>query len=163
MKVPFINVFFFFSLSILGQKTIEINDQTKLDLLNEHNKERKLVNVPNLRWSDTLAEYAQEWAMHLAKVDDIFHREDRDGFGENISYFYDEDLRVGVQLWNDEKALYKHQPIGGKGWEEVGHYTQVVWKWTSEVGCGCAQSKSGAYYLVCNYNPAGNLSGSKPY
>jgi hypothetical protein len=50
---------------------------------------------------------------------------------------------------------------------ETGHYTQVISKWSTEVGCGASICKdlyvfytgqhiANAIYVVCNYNPAGN-------
>jgi hypothetical protein len=44
----------------------------------------------------------------------------------------------------------------------VGHYTQMVWRETREVGIGMAQSKHGLY-VVARYSPAGNIVGEKPY
>jgi pathogenesis-related protein 1 len=64
-----------------------------------------------------------------------------------------------LQGWVDEK------PSMG------GHYTQMVWKNTKEVGCATAtvsgKSSSGlsgvVVYLVCRYSPPGNIVGQKPY
>jgi pathogenesis-related protein 1 len=39
----------------------------------------------------------------------------------------------------------------------------VIWKNTTQVGCGCAVSQSGAFFFVCNYDPPGNYIGQKPY
>lgn len=40
-----------------------------------------------------------------------------------------------------------------------GHFTQVVWKGTKEVGFGHAKSNSGSVFVVANYFPAGNMQG----
>lgn len=41
----------------------------------------------------------------------------------------------------------------------LGHFSQVVWKETKELGVGIAESKCGLYYICCNYYPAGNVEG----
>merc|ERR1712241_1096956 len=49
---------------------------------------------------------------------------------------------------------------------EIGHYTQLVWADTHEVGCGFMTSvKSGNFenVLVCNYGPGGNFGGEPLY
>ena len=40
-----------------------------------------------------------------------------------------------------------------------GHFTQVVWKGSEEMGIGKAQSKEGSWYVVANYRPPGNMMG----
>jgi pathogenesis-related protein 1 len=44
-----------------------------------------------------------------------------------------------------------------------GHYTQVVWKNSMEVGGGMAICDNKSQVWVCNYNPPGNVEGEKPY
>ncbi|MDO9190699.1 MAG: CAP domain-containing protein [Sulfurimicrobium sp.] len=44
-----------------------------------------------------------------------------------------------------------------------GHYTQLVWKKTTAVGCGMAVCGSRDQIWVCQYSPAGNWAGQKPY
>lgn len=49
---------------------------------------------------------------------------------------------------------------------ECGHFTQVVWDATTEIGCGAKLNYDGNAYtwaVVCNYNPTGNLNGKNPY
>jgi Cysteine-rich secretory protein family len=43
--------------------------------------------------------------------------------------------------------------------ENVGHFTQVVWKSSKELGVGKAKSRSGRIYVVANYYPPGNYQG----
>lgn len=147
-----------------GQEVVTIDSKMQQAILDEHNKERALLGIQNLVWDKDLASYAQEWALHLAEEDnDIYHRE-MDEFGENISWMSnsEENLARGVSMWNEEKKYFKYKPIGND-WAKSGHYTQVIWKNTKKVGCGCAQGASGATFFVCNYDPHGNFIGQKPY
>ena len=48
----------------------------------------------------------------------------------------------------------------GKDWTEIGHYTQLIWPATREVGCAVAKD-SNYDVLVCRYWPAGNVIGSR--
>ena len=49
-----------------------------------------------------------------------------------------------------------------RGKPVIGHYTQMVWKKTNEVGCATADSNT-LSLLVCRYSPGGNLYGETPY
>ena len=41
-----------------------------------------------------------------------------------------------------------------------GHFTQVVWKGSEELGIGKATDSKGRVYVVANYRPAGNYIGN---
>lgn len=43
---------------------------------------------------------------------------------------------------------------------KTGHFTQVIWRDSTELGVGMARNRNGEVYVVCNYNPAGNFLGS---
>lgn len=60
-----------------------------------------------------------------------------------------------VQGWANEAPLY---PPGGDWTPAAGHFTQLVWKGTSQVGCGMANC-AGSNFVVCNYNSPGNVVG----
>lgn len=38
-----------------------------------------------------------------------------------------------------------------------GHFSQMVWKDTKQLGIGLAKGKNGAFYVVANYSPRGNI------
>ncbi|MGW3029096.1 CAP domain-containing protein, partial [Streptomyces sp. NPDC001221] len=46
-----------------------------------------------------------------------------------------------------------------------GHYTQMVWSSTKEIGCGIKQGapKPNGWFVVCRYRSAGNIVGQTPY
>jgi pathogenesis-related protein 1 len=149
---------------ISAQYSVTLDTAIQRSILIEHNKERKLLNIPNLTWNEEIALYAEEWALQLAEEDNSIHHRSEDNYGENISWISSmpDDISEGVAMWNEEKVYFKYKPIGND-WAKSGHYTQVIWKNTTQVGCGCAVSKSGAFFFVCNYDPPGNYIGQKPY
>lgn len=135
-----------------------------------HNAERALVGVPALTWSDSLAADAQAWADHLADIDQMVHAgsDTNPNEGENLAAGSSGGYTDGqlAQLWADEKSYFVEgtfPDVSSDGnWASVGHYTQMIWRNTTEVGCGRASS-SGMDYLVCRYNPSGNYMGEKVY
>ncbi|XP_018048481.1 PREDICTED: venom allergen 3-like [Atta colombica] len=49
---------------------------------------------------------------------------------------------------------------------ETDNYTQIVWAKTTEIGCGFTRYKNNQWntnYLVCNYDPAGNIRNESTY
>ena len=61
-----------------------------------------------------------------------------------------------VKMWYDEVSMYNfNKPGFGM---DTGHFTQVVWKATTRVGCGIAMSNNGKVYAVCQYTPPGNYN-----
>jgi uncharacterized protein YkwD len=146
-----------------GQQLLLIDASAISSILKEHNNERQLLKIPDLIWSDELAEYASEWALQLAKDNQGLHHRKSNLYGENIAYWSGSySYAKGVSLWNEEKKYYKYK-ANGDDWAKTGHYTQVIWKDTRRVGCGCASGASGQIFFVCNYDPPGNYRGQKPY
>jgi hypothetical protein len=134
------------------------------EVLAAHNNYRAEVGVPPLQWSDSLAASAQQWADHLASTGTFQHS----GGGQNMSIATAGGLSVTqlVGLWGNEKQYFKYgvfPDVSTTGnFAQVGHYTQVIWRNTTEVGCGLATG-NGNDILVCNYNPPGNFLGAKVY
>lgn len=133
-------------------------------LLSRHNAYRQELGIPPLQWSDTLAQSAQQWADHLAQTNSFQHSQ-TGGYGENLwmgtaGAYSQQEM---VDSWASEKkdfiyGTFPNTTTGGV----VGHYTQIVWRNTTEVGCALVTA-NGNDYLVCQYNPAGNYIGQKPY
>ncbi len=137
------------------------NSDVAQEMLNAHNRWRSQVGVPPLRWSPQLASYAQDWANQLAARGAFEHRRNSP-YGENL--FWGQGRRWSptevVDDWGSEVQDYSYATNSCRG--VCGHYTQVVWRDTTEVGCGVARSGSQEIW-VCNYNPPGNYQGRKPY
>ena len=55
-------------------------------------------------------------------------------------------------------AIIRPEPETGGFSADTGHFTQVVWRGTREVGCGHAQC-NGNDIWVCQYDPPGNFEG----
>lgn len=133
------------------------------EILRLHNIDRENVGVPPLRWSDSLAAGAQEWANTLAARNQMVHSH-TPGLGENLAMWWGNrpTMDTLVNMWTDEKGHF--QPgtfpnVSTDGnWQSVGHYTQMVWRRTTEVGCGVADNGR-TEFLVCRYNPQGNFFG----
>jgi len=132
-----------------------------------HNKYRSEVGAPNLRWSAELAASAQRWANQLAVLRQLKHS-GTPGLGENLAFGTEGRMSLAqlIDLWANEKQHFEDgafPDVSANGdWRSVGHYTQMVWKGTTEVGCGIASS-GGNEYLVCQYSPQGNVAGEKAY
>jgi pathogenesis-related protein 1 len=132
------------------------------DMLAAHNEIRARVDVPPLRWSDRLASRAQEWASHLIEERQFYHRP-HPLSGENL-FEITGSFRVSpaevVGDWASEARDYSYRANTCRG--VCGHYTQIIWGDTREVGCAVARD-SGHEVWVCNYDPPGNWVGERPY
>jgi pathogenesis-related protein 1 len=133
------------------------------DFLAAHNAVRAKVGAPPLVWSDKLAATAQEWADHLSSVGGFEHRP-KSKYGENLF-----EMRGGkataaevVEKWMSEAANYDRKSNRCRKGAMCGHYTQVVWRNTKEVGCAMA-GKGAREVWVCDYDPPGNYVGQRPY
>ena len=133
-----------------------------------HNVWRKKVNVPNLKWSDKLAGVAHNWANKLKRNGtngECAFEHSTNEYGENLYWTSGTvtDVKRVVNAWGNEIEDYNYAKNTCAADKMCGHYTQIVWKDTKEVGCGKASCKAGGEVWVCNYDPPGNYKGEKPY
>ena len=122
-----------------------------------HNAVRKQHCAAPLTWSPKLEAVAQKWANTLRDKGCAFGHSGGQ-FGENLAAGTEGvlDPEATVKMWYDEIEKYKF-PNGGFSME-TGHFTQVVWRGTTQVGCGHSTCKGNDIW-VCNYDPAGNWEG----
>jgi uncharacterized protein YkwD len=131
------------------------------DMLAAHNASRAKVGTPALTWSDDLARVAQEWADKLIAERRFDHRP-KSKFGENMFEMRGAQTTAAkvVERWTSEAANFDAKSNKCKG--VCGHYTQVVWRDTKEVGCAVSRG-GGREVWVCEYAPPGNYIGRRPY
>ncbi|XP_020278788.1 protein PRY1-like isoform X1 [Pseudomyrmex gracilis] len=131
--------------------------------LDTHNFYRSRHGAPPLRLSKQLCKTSQDWANILAARGRLEHRANID-YGENLYCMWSSNPKtvVGgeepVNEWYAEEAQHQYgkEPTTLK----TGHFTQVIWRDSTELGVGMARNRNGEVYVVCNYNPAGNFLGS---
>jgi pathogenesis-related protein 1 len=122
---------------------------------------RGRLHLPPLVWSDQVAAIAQEWAETLLARNQFIHRP-KSIYGENLFEIDGAQASPAqvVREWASEARNYDYAANRCKG--VCGHYTQIVWRDSKELGCGVAGSARREIW-VCDYNPPGNWVGRRPY
>ena len=154
------------------------------------------IPLPPMVWSPALAAYAQQWADMLASSPSTcampMHRSGQElqskGYGENLAQSGSRPARMttpsfAVDGWAAEAKCWTYgtisDPLRGGGTEKCdttcymglhsdgcGHYTQVIWRDSTQLGCGVSTcTADGITYdiWICNYAPPGNIIGKAPY
>ena len=144
-----------------NQKTVETisGNDFQQNALDAHNKYRKKHHVGNLVLSKDLCNIAQKYAESLARTGNFAHSGDSyngNPMGENLFACYGMKItgKTMTDDWYNEINDYNFNRPGFTS--GTGHFTQVVWKGSKQVGFGYAQARDGYYYGVANYYPAGN-------
>ena len=150
--------------------SIQLDSSFPARILAMHNRERAAVGAAPLAWDPSLAAAAASYGPTLAGLGRLAHspRASRPGQRENLAmgstgYYGIEDL---VGFWVEEKrhfqpGLFPNVSRTGQ-WKDVAHYTQMIWKGTTNVGCAL-HNASNRSYLICRYSPPGNADGRPVY
>uniref|UniRef100_A0A915LB67 SCP domain-containing protein n=1 Tax=Romanomermis culicivorax TaxID=13658 RepID=A0A915LB67_ROMCU len=164
----------------------------KIEILTAHNMFRRRVRenrlhgqppgvIGDLKWSDELTKFAYYFIDEYIKQhgecpnyhspDSCWYRGNKvEKVGENINYGTPSPEEA-VRVWFDEHVNYRFSRAPGEATPPnamIGHYTQLVWGRTKQIGCAAAANcmVNGTHYdmmLLCNYWPAGNTDGEYPY
>ncbi|KAF6264251.1 CAP domain-containing protein [Scenedesmus sp. NREL 46B-D3] len=135
-------------------------------ILDRHNTYRARHQAGALTWSSTLASQAAAYAARCN-----FAHDRNANAGENLFATSDSNnspgaLTQAIDLWYDEVKMYNfNNPSFSSA---TGHFTQVVWRSSSTIGCAVQSCKNGlggtgwrqGSLVVCRYSPAGNVLGS---
>jgi glioma pathogenesis-related protein 2 len=154
-------------LSMIAFGTIDTRAADRLDLaafregaLQQHNVYQIKHGVPPLVLSPQLNEVAQQHVAQLARTNQLVHSA-QEHYGENLYASHASDStpprpEAVVDSWYNEIQHYDFNQPGFR--PDTGHFTQVVWKASHELGMGIAQASDGTWYVVGNYRPPGNIA-----
>jgi cysteine-rich secretory family protein/alpha-L-arabinofuranosidase B-like protein len=141
-------------------------------IIDAHNGYRAKHCVPPLTWSADLAAGAQQWANGCQReADGSFKHSKAPGLGESLYWAPPGAPATGkdaVDWWYREAPRYDYNnpyasySAGDTNRDlEVRHFTQLVWRATTQVGCAKAQCGNITYW-VCRYAPPGNFNAQNP-
>jgi hypothetical protein len=141
-------------------------------VLYNHNIHRSNHSVSSVEWSADLESSAYTLASRCVYQHDTTIA--GGGYGQNIGYGV-EAGDIGVMITNlmyNDEIEYFPTPYGASDpsmtdFDKWGHFSQIVWKATTHVGCatvtcnslGNVDSSSAVPFTVCNYSPVGNVEG----
>jgi uncharacterized protein YkwD len=146
------------------------NDAMLTAMLKAHNDARAAVGVGPVTLDTDLNTAARAYAQVLIANGRFEHSSNasRPNQGENLwagtaSAFSFQQMAAG---WVDEKqffidGVFPNVSTTGN-WQDVGHYTQIIWRNTTKIGCGIA-SNAQRDVLVCRYSPPGNFIGQRVF
>ena len=173
-----------------NEDSVVVSEDIKnaLKLQNDARRDVGIEDKYKLIWSDTIAKDAKSYADELVQSGAFEHDTRRnhasfeDGgykngpYGENLYAYYSSTGKVpsysdAIRSWLSEKDNYNGGVISYDESEcsggQCGHYTQIVWRTTTRVGCARSQYKrgdyKGGYVIVCKYKTPGNIIGERPY
>ncbi|EEU39077.1 uncharacterized protein NECHADRAFT_70256 [Fusarium vanettenii 77-13-4] len=130
------------------------NDKTFVSaVLNSTDFYRAEHNASSLEWNRTLEDFATDY---LDDNDDCEFEHSGGPYGENLAIGYG-NTTASIEAWGDEREDYDFdKPKFSKA---TGHFSQLVWKDTTDVGCGRKLCGDRGWFLVCEYWPRGNVIG----
>lgn len=163
MKAIFLfTILFFITESKFLERRLASLDLETLrnQILSRHNTYRAQHQVGNLVRNSAVETIAQDYSEYLAANGKFEHSGNKfngNSLGENLykSYGMAVSGTNAVDLWYNEVEIYDFNNQGFSS--GTGHFTQLVWKNSKNLGCGIACGQG--CIVTCNYYPAGNVRG----
>uniref|UniRef100_A0A8C8RZ50 SCP domain-containing protein n=1 Tax=Pelusios castaneus TaxID=367368 RepID=A0A8C8RZ50_9SAUR len=150
----------------LTSRSTDNVDQQK-EIVDKHNALRRGVmpnatNMLRMEWSPEAAQNAKNWANECTLSHSPPERRKTRDCGENLymssapSSWSD-----AIQSWYNEVEDFKYGIGATRPMAVTGHYTQVVWYKSYQIGCAIAfcPDREYSYFYVCHYCPPYNDPG----
>uniref|UniRef100_A0A3B4W967 Serotriflin-like n=1 Tax=Seriola lalandi dorsalis TaxID=1841481 RepID=A0A3B4W967_SERLL len=144
--------------------TILASSSDQSEIVNKHNALRRGVqptasNMLKMSWNGEAAASAQRWANTCSmRHSSASSRAISSGCGENLYMSsYKNTWSNAIQSWYDEVKDWRYG-VGALNGGVIGHYTQLVWYRSNQIGCAMAYCPNSAYkyFYVCHYCPPSN-------
>lgn len=155
---------------VAGNTGSRLTAEQAQQMVNYHNQKRAEVGNGAVTWSAQIAQYAQQRADQIARTKQFAHLpQGQNPYGENLASGGSTGGGSGFTViqacdgWYAERAKMPRNArnmtvdLFNKG---VGHYTQMVWKGSTQIGAGISQYQQNGFTMtvvVCCYNPPGNV------
>jgi len=145
-----------------------LTQQQISEIVQHHNILRARESAANMElmvWNTSLASLAATWAARCEyKHPETDVHPQFVGVGQNSWQLPSDNAVQAVYVFYNEKEYYTYDNNTCDPGKECGHYTQVVWADSGTVGCAVHRCHGWTFrYIVCNYWPAGNFGGRRPY
>jgi len=169
--------------SLSPEQVVKAHNQVRHNVNNGVYSNQPIANPPllDLVWDQNLADSAQLYANQCTWQ----HSSNRINTGENLYVSLSSQagqvstIEQAVYSWAEGEYLdYNFSSSTCNAGKMCGHYTQVVWQNTLQVGCavaacnplnssdgGLLTTSSTPYssFIVCQYGPGGNINSAQPY
>ena len=137
-------------------------DTYKNSIIKFHNEIREKHKSPSLKENEKLNDLASIYAESLVnnqeKINYELNMYNDEIVGENIIVAESKRPEDAFKKILDEEKNYDFNK--NKFSKATGHFTQAIWKDTTDIGCGFWVDKGNKkYYIVLLYYPAGNIFG----
>ncbi|XP_036003202.1 cysteine-rich venom protein TEL1-like [Fundulus heteroclitus] len=142
------------------------------EIVNKHNTLRRGVqptasNMLKMRWNNEAGSNAAKWAAKCTMSHSPASARviSTSGCGENLYMAsWKNSWSNAIQSWYNEVKDFRYG-VGSVNGGVVGHYTQVVWHNSNQIGCAMAYCPNSQYkyFYVCHYCPPGNYQLARPY
>ena len=137
-------------------------DTYKNSIIKFHNEIRGKHKSPSLKENEKLNDLASIYAESLVnnqeKINYELNMYNDEIVGENIIVAESKRPEDAIKKIIDEEKNYDFN--SNKFSKATGHFTQAIWKDTTDIGCGFWVDKiNKKYYIVLLYYPAGNIFG----
>ncbi|KAM3559088.1 hypothetical protein ARSEF4850_004278 [Beauveria asiatica] len=139
------------AVGVISAMPLEVRDHEDFEykMLQATNWYRSQHGANALSWDRSLADYAANHASYCTR--------DHSGgpYGENMVFGDWSSTAAWVDSFGHERVQFDFD--NGSADLATGHFTQLVWKATSEMGCGWAKCGD-IYHVICEYQPRGNVA-----